>query len=153
MYMIMWLVTLFLALLFRVWAKTAERKAANALTLAIYDGANKDALTLMSGLIEQPTPVNALQDEVARLFPPFTFLFRFIYALFAFSFTALDTHTPPSFVLYDNEKEFYALRDPDVSNVYYEWKNVFFWDRVSTVPLLVVLLSACSLPVFHFFYR
>lgn len=150
--MLIWLSTLSLALCFRIWTKSYERKAANRLIHSIYRGPNEKAVALAGSLIHRPTPEGEILHEAVRTVPPFSILKKFFYLLFAFSFGAIDARTPHAFTLLESEEKFYELHDPDIFETYRQWKAVFFWDGVSAGVLTLVLLSACSKTLFTLLY-
>lgn len=150
--MLSWSVTLLFVLCFRVWAKTHERRAANALTDSIYRGVSEDAVRFASSLIARPTPTNELAGQIMATIPPFSLFFRLIYPIFAFSLVSSEERTPLASVLLDNEEGFYDLHDPDIFESYRRWKAAFFWDGVSAGVLVLVIISVFSRNIFNFLY-
>lgn len=151
--MIIWLSTLIIAFIFRVWAKTYERRMANSLSLSIYRGNNQDAILLFSSLIARPSPANELVEQIATTIPPFSIFFKLIYPIFAFSLVASDERNPLASMLLESEKDIYDLHDPDIYEAYRRWKTAFFWDGVSAGVFVLVILSLFSKTLFIRLYR
>lgn len=151
--MLIWLCVLLISFGFRVVAKTGERKAADKLTLSIYRGKNEAAVALASTLIERPTPVNELGNQIVDALPPLSLLVRVVYTIFAFSLVTPDSRTPNSFTLWESEQKIYELHDPDLHEAYRVWKTAFFWDGVSAGVLVLIFTSTFSKSLFTFLYR